>query len=79
MTKILVTGGAGFIGSHLCERLINAGEEVICLDNFFIGHKSISLFYPCVFSTNIPYLPNSLDYFFSRITYLLKALSKLKK
>ena len=35
--QILVTGGAGFIGSHLCERLINAGEEVICLDNFFTG------------------------------------------
>ena len=39
MTKILVTGGAGFIGSHLCERLINAGEEVLCLDNFFTGQK----------------------------------------
>jgi UDP-glucuronate decarboxylase len=35
--QILVTGGAGFIGSHLCEQLINAGEEVICLDNFFTG------------------------------------------
>jgi UDP-glucuronate decarboxylase len=35
--QILVTGGAGFIGSHLCERLIEAGEEVICLDNFFTG------------------------------------------
>jgi UDP-glucuronate decarboxylase len=35
--QVLVTGGAGFIGSHLCERLINAGEEVICLDNFFTG------------------------------------------
>ena len=40
MTKrILVTGGAGFIGSHLCERLINAGNDVICLDNFFTGFK----------------------------------------
>lgn len=40
MTKrILVTGGAGFIGSHLCERLINAGNDVICLDNFFTGSK----------------------------------------
>ena len=35
----LVTGGAGFIGSHLCERLIARGEEVVCLDNFFTGRK----------------------------------------
>jgi UDP-glucuronate decarboxylase len=35
----LVTGGAGFIGSHLCERLLDRGEEVICLDNFFTGDK----------------------------------------
>jgi UDP-glucuronate decarboxylase len=39
MKKILVTGGAGFIGSHLCERLLNEGNEVICLDNFFTGDK----------------------------------------
>ncbi len=38
--RILVTGGAGFIGSHLCERLLADGEEVICLDNFFTGRKS---------------------------------------
>lgn len=37
--RILVTGGAGFIGSHLCDRLIEAGHEVICLDNFYTGHK----------------------------------------
>lgn len=37
--KILVTGGAGFLGSHLCERLLDQGHEVICLDNFFTGRK----------------------------------------
>lgn len=39
MKRILVTGGAGFVGSHLCERLINDGHEVICLDNYFTGNK----------------------------------------
>ena len=37
--KTLVTGGAGFLGSHLCERLLDQGHEVICLDNFFTGKK----------------------------------------
>ena len=37
--KILVTGGAGFIGSHLCERLLKEGDDVICLDNLFTGQK----------------------------------------
>lgn len=39
MKRILVTGGAGFIGSHLCERLVDKGHDVICLDNFFTGSK----------------------------------------
>ena len=39
MKKILVTGGAGFVGSHLCTRLINEGHDVICLDNYFTGDK----------------------------------------
>lgn len=39
MKRILVTGGAGFIGSHLCERLLNEGNEVICLDNYFSGNR----------------------------------------
>ncbi|MEZ6063768.1 MAG: UDP-glucuronic acid decarboxylase family protein [Planctomycetaceae bacterium] len=39
MATVLVTGGAGFLGSHLCDRLIDRGDEVICLDNFFTGSK----------------------------------------
>jgi UDP-glucuronate decarboxylase len=37
--RILITGGAGFIGSHLCERLLGEGQEVLCLDNFFTGRR----------------------------------------
>jgi len=37
--RILVTGGAGFIGSHLCERLVKAGNEVLCVDNFYTGRR----------------------------------------
>ena len=39
MKRILITGGAGFIGSHLCERLIQEGHEILCLDNYFTGSK----------------------------------------
>ena len=38
--RILVTGGAGFLGSHLCERLVEEGHDVLCLDNFFTGTKA---------------------------------------
>lgn len=37
--RVLVTGGAGFLGSHLCERLLNEGHEVLCVDNLFTGQK----------------------------------------
>ncbi|MEN6498488.1 MAG: UDP-glucuronic acid decarboxylase family protein [Thermoguttaceae bacterium] len=40
LKRILVTGGAGFLGSHLCERLVEQGHDVICLDNFFTSQKS---------------------------------------
>jgi len=40
MKRILVTGGAGFVGSHLCKRLLKEGNEVICLDNYFTGAKN---------------------------------------
>lgn len=39
MKNILITGGAGFIGSHLCEKLLEQGNHIICLDNFFTGSK----------------------------------------
>jgi UDP-glucuronate decarboxylase len=39
MKRILITGGAGFLGSHLCERLLREGNDIICLDNFFTGSK----------------------------------------
>ena len=38
--RILVTGGAGFLGSHLCERLLEAGHDVLCVDNYFTGSKA---------------------------------------
>ena len=38
--RILITGGAGFIGSHLCERLLGNGDDVLCLDNFFTGRRA---------------------------------------
>lgn len=41
MKRILVTGGSGFVGSYLCERLLNEGNVVICLDNYFTGNKKI--------------------------------------
>ncbi|MEQ8937783.1 MAG: NAD-dependent epimerase/dehydratase family protein, partial [Gammaproteobacteria bacterium] len=37
--RVLVTGGAGFLGSHLCKRLLEQGNEVLCLDNFYTGSK----------------------------------------
>jgi UDP-glucuronate decarboxylase len=39
MNRVLVTGGAGFLGSHLCERLLQQGDDVLCVDNFFTGSK----------------------------------------
>jgi UDP-glucuronate decarboxylase len=53
--RILVTGGAGFIGSHLCERLLKDGHEVICLDNFFSGKR-----------TNIAHLRGNLNFELAR-------------
>ena len=38
-TRVLVTGGAGFVGSHLCRRLLDRGDNVICVDNYFTGTR----------------------------------------
>ncbi|MDP2158829.1 MAG: NAD-dependent epimerase/dehydratase family protein, partial [Nitrospirota bacterium] len=38
--RVLVTGGAGFLGSHLCERLLSEGHEVLCVDNFYTGRRA---------------------------------------
>ena len=40
MNKVLITGGAGFLGSHLCHRLVHQGEDVLCVDNFYTGNKN---------------------------------------
>ena len=40
MKRVLITGGAGFLGSHLCERLLKEGNDILCLDNFFTGNKN---------------------------------------
>ena len=46
MDRVLVTGGAGFIGSHLCERLLKDGNRVVCLDNMFTGtYNNIASFF----------------------------------
>ena len=37
--RVLITGGAGFLGSHLCEKILNNGHEVLCVDNFYTGRK----------------------------------------
>jgi len=41
-TRVLITGGAGFLGSHLCERLLADGAIILCVDNFFTGHDGTS-------------------------------------
>jgi len=43
--RVLVTGGAGFLGSHLCKSLVDEGCDVLCVDNFYTGTRTISL--PC--------------------------------
>jgi UDP-glucuronate decarboxylase len=56
-TRVLVTGGAGFLGSHLCERLLDAGHQVLCVDIFSLGRAGISSTHikvACIFNTYGP-------------------------
>jgi UDP-glucuronate decarboxylase len=55
MKRVLITGGAGFIGSHLCERLLARGDEVLCVDNFFTSRRQ-----------NIAHLVGNLQFEFMR-------------
>ena len=51
--KILVSGGAGFLGSHLCDELLETGNEVICIDNLYTGsEKNIAHLLPCLLYTS---------------------------
>ncbi len=52
--RVLVTGGAGFLGSHLCERLLAEGHDVLCVDNYFTGTKANIAHYVSVCYVNIP-------------------------
>lgn len=92
MARILVTGGAGFIGSHLCERLLAEGNDVICIDNFltgspdniapFLGNQRFQFIQQDV--TNFIYVPGKLDAILhfaspaSPIDYLEKPIQTLK-
>jgi len=50
--RVLVTGGAGFLGSHLYERLVEVGDEVLCVDNFFPGSRANSRIYWIILISN---------------------------
>lgn len=92
MARVLITGGAGFLGSHLCDRFIAEGDEVICIDNFItgspdniahlFGNKNFSFIHHDV--TNFIYVPGELDYILhfaspaSPIDYLQLPIQTLK-
>ena len=66
--KILVTGGAGFIGSHLCQKLLELGKEVICIDNYFTGTKK-----------NVEFLNDFKQSSFNDLISILSSLPCIKK
>ena len=76
MKQILITGGAGFIGSHLCARLLEEGNEVICLDNYFTGSKENVIpllknpFELIRRDVSIPFKPRSLRFIIWHILHL---------
>ena len=74
--RILVTGGAGFLGSHLCESLIREGSHVICVDNFFTGHKSN--IGHLIDNKNYDYLPSE-EFLFDKIKPVYKKVAGWEK
>lgn len=77
MKQILITGGAGFIGSHLCARLLEEGNEVICLDNYFTGSKENVIpllknphFELIRHDVSIPFQPRSMRFIIWHVPHL---------
>ena len=71
--RVLVSGGAGFIGSHLCARLLNEGYYVICLDNFFTGSRENIK--KLIGNENFELIEHDIIYPFWKLSWFNKTLS----